>query len=113
MAAGDRVSIALAQLGLGDVARDQGDSAKVREHSEPSLAIFRESEMQWAISFSLNNLALADYLDGDLAHAFARARESLALFRALDGSLRMLAAQTDRCARAQLVRTGRTRRRHR
>jgi WD40 repeat protein/predicted ATPase/transcriptional regulator with XRE-family HTH domain len=102
-AAGDRVSVALAQLGLGDIARDQGDSAKVREHSEPSLAVFRESDMQWAIGFSLNNLALADYLDGDLTHALARARESLALFRALqaDGSIAEVQITIGRITRAQ------------
>ncbi|HET9223875.1 MAG TPA: tetratricopeptide repeat protein, partial [Roseiflexaceae bacterium] len=102
-AAGDRVSVALAQLGLGDIARDQGDSAKVREHCEPSMAVFRESDMQWAIGFSLNNLALADYLDGDLAHALARARESLALFRALraDGSIAEVQVTIGRITRAQ------------
>jgi len=45
-ALGDRVSVALILLGLGDVARDQGDGAGVREYCEPGLAILRESGMQ-------------------------------------------------------------------
>jgi WD40 repeat protein/predicted ATPase/transcriptional regulator with XRE-family HTH domain len=102
-AAGDRVSVALVQLGLGDVARDQGNSAKVREYCEPSLAIFRESEMLWAIGFSLNNLALAEYLDGQLERAFTLARESLALFRTLqaDGSIAEVLVTVGQIARAQ------------
>ncbi len=35
------------------------------------------------VAFSLNNLALADYLDGDLARAAEQAEESAALFRSL------------------------------
>jgi tetratricopeptide (TPR) repeat protein len=50
----DRVSAALAMLGLGDIARDQGDRPAVRRYCEPSLAIFREFGMQWAIGFTLN-----------------------------------------------------------
>ena len=38
-ASGDRVSMALDLLGLADAARDQGDSAGVRDYCEPSLAI--------------------------------------------------------------------------
>jgi ATP/maltotriose-dependent transcriptional regulator MalT len=45
--------------------------------------------VQWAIGFALNNLALAAYLDGDLAHAFCLVEESVQLFRTLhaDSSL--------------------------
>jgi len=79
----DRVSLALAWLGLSDIARDQGDSARIRRYCEPSLAIFRESDMHWAIGFALNNLAVAAQVEGDLLCALAHARESVALFRRL------------------------------
>ncbi|MBC8077159.1 MAG: tetratricopeptide repeat protein, partial [Chloroflexales bacterium] len=85
-ASDDRVSVALTLLGRSDVARDQGNSAAVREHCEPSLAVFRESSMQWAIGFALNNLALAAYGDGDLTQAFALIDESVSLFRDLQAN---------------------------
>ena len=80
---GDQSSEAFALIGLGDVARDQGDSAGVRVYCEPSLAILRELGMQWAIGFALNNLALAAYYERDLERASALIRESVAQFRAI------------------------------
>src|SRR5262249_59261323 len=85
-ASGDRVSMALVLLGLGDVARDQGDDAGVREYCEPSLAIFRESGMRWAIGFALNNLALAAYVEGDLRRGRAPGGARGGLFRWLAGA---------------------------
>src|SRR5207248_3906359 len=79
---GDREGIGNALLGLGDIARDLGDTARVRRYCEESLALFRELGHTW-VGFSLNNLALAAYLDGDLALAAQRAEESAALFRSL------------------------------
>src|SRR5262249_45179533 len=58
---GDREGVALTLLGLADVARDQGDSARVREHGAESLAIFRELGIKWAIGFALNTLAQGAY----------------------------------------------------
>jgi predicted ATPase len=86
---GDRVSVALVLLGHGDVARDRGSGAAVREYCKPSLAVFRELGMEWAIGFALNSLALGAYYEGELARAAALARESEALFRGLqaDASL--------------------------
>jgi tetratricopeptide (TPR) repeat protein len=86
---GDREGIAQGQLGLLDVARDQGNAVSIRRDWEPILAIFREFGTQWAMGFTLNNLALAAYLDGDLAQASALSSESVALFRELqaDSSL--------------------------
>jgi hypothetical protein len=72
-----------ALLGLGDIARDQGDAGRVRVLCEESLNLFRDLGQKWAIGFSLNNLALAAYLDGDLALAASRAEEGEALFREL------------------------------
>jgi non-specific serine/threonine protein kinase len=54
----DRACVALALLGLADVARDQGDTERVRTYGEEALAILRELGMQWAIGFTLNTLAL-------------------------------------------------------
>jgi tetratricopeptide (TPR) repeat protein len=79
---GDREGIGNALLGLGDVARDLGDTAGVRTYCEETLTLFRELGHTW-VGFSLNNLALAAYLDGDLALAAQRAEESVALFRGL------------------------------
>jgi predicted ATPase/tetratricopeptide (TPR) repeat protein len=99
----DRVSMALALLGLGDVARDRGDGAAVREYGEPCLAIFRESDMQWAIGFGLNTLALGAYYEGDLARAFGLIEESVALFRGLksDASLAEVLITRGKIVRAQ------------
>jgi hypothetical protein len=70
---------------LGDIARDQGDAARVRTYCEESLVLFRDLDQKWAIGFALNNLALAAYLEGDLALAASRAEESDSLFRGLRG----------------------------
>jgi tetratricopeptide (TPR) repeat protein len=79
---GDREGIGNALLGLGDLARDQGDTARVRAYCGETLALFRELGHTW-VGFSLNNLALAAHLDGDLALAARRAAESAAVFRGL------------------------------
>ena len=71
----------LAQLCLGDVARDQGDVAAVYANCEPSLAAFGVVGMQWAIGFALNNLALAAGLEGQVTRAGALARECRAVSR--------------------------------
>ncbi len=80
---GDREGAAIAMLGLADVARDQGDPARVRVWCDACLAVFREFGEQWAIGFALNNLALAAYQDGDLTQAADLAGQSVDLFRAL------------------------------
>jgi predicted ATPase len=82
-ASGDRVSAALALLGLGDVARDLGNAEGVVAYCTPSLAVFRESDMHWAIGFTLNNLAIAAFLEGDLLQARALVGESVSVFRGL------------------------------
>jgi non-specific serine/threonine protein kinase len=79
---GDREGMGRAVLGLGDLARDQGDAAQVRASCAESLTLFGELSPRWA-GFSLNNLALAAYLDGDLTLAAQQAEESVALFRGL------------------------------
>jgi tetratricopeptide (TPR) repeat protein len=79
---GDQEGVGNALLGLGDIARDQGDTAGVAEYCEKTLAMFRALGHTW-VGFSLNNLALAAYLEGDLALAASRAAESEAFFRSL------------------------------
>jgi non-specific serine/threonine protein kinase len=79
---GDREGRAYALLGLGDIARDQGDTDRVYTYCEESLAIFRELGHP-LVGFALNNLALAAYLDGDLALAARRAEEGASFFRQL------------------------------
>ena len=73
-----------ALLVLGDVARDLGDAADVRVQCEESLAIFRELGEPMGEGFSLHNLAVAAYAEGNLDLARARCEESLAIFRRID-----------------------------
>ena len=77
----DRRGIAISLLGLGDIARNQGDAEQVQALCTDSLASFRELGEQWAIGFSLNSLALAAFMTGDLARAHALATESVAVLR--------------------------------
>jgi hypothetical protein len=54
-----------AVLGLGDVARDQGDPVGNRQYSEPSLTFFLDLGIKWAFGFALNNIAQAACIEGD------------------------------------------------
>ena len=67
-----RASLLSSRFGVGTAARVS------------TLALFRELGQTWAIGFSVNNLALAAYLEGDLALAARQAEESAALFRGLE-----------------------------
>jgi tetratricopeptide (TPR) repeat protein len=80
---GDREGVARGQLGLSDIARDQGNAAQIRERCEPTFTIFEEYGTQWALGYALNNLALAAYLDGDYSRAYALVAEGLALFQTI------------------------------
>src|SRR5262249_50743185 len=51
-------------------------------YSLESLAVSRELGQHWSVGYSLNNLALAAMMRGDLLKAAALAEEGLALFRA-------------------------------
>ena len=81
-ALGDQEGIWNALLGLGDVAGDQGDTAQVRAYCGETLAMFRDLGHAW-VGFSLNNLALAAFQDGDLAQAERLAEEGETFFRDL------------------------------
>ncbi len=70
-----------ALLTQGDIARDLGDSAAVREQCTTGLAIFRALGEPLGEGFSLHNLAVAALTDGDLPRAAALCTESLAIFR--------------------------------
>lgn len=79
----DRVGIAVAQMGLSDVARDRGDPGTVRALCEQSLPVFREIGEARGIGYCVNNLALAAFMEADLDRAAALIDESVTLFRAL------------------------------
>jgi hypothetical protein len=65
---------------MGDLARDLGETGRVRELCEECLTRFRDLGHRWGIGFSLNNMALAACLDGDLVLAATHADESAAIF---------------------------------
>jgi len=67
---------------LGDIARDQGDAARLEVYCVESLAVGRELGQHWITGFALNNLALAAAIRGDLGRAVTLADEALGLFRA-------------------------------
>ena len=102
-AVGDRACVALALIGLADVARDQGNSDGVREYGEPALLTLRELGMPWAIGFTLHTLALGAYYAGDIVEASALIRQSEAVFRGLqsDGSLAEILITTGKLEQAQ------------
>jgi tetratricopeptide (TPR) repeat protein len=81
----DRVGIAVAQMGLSDVARDRGDSPTVCTLCEHSLPLFREIGEERGIGYCLNNLSLAAFMDGDLDRAIALIEESVTIFSTLQG----------------------------
>ncbi len=78
---GDRAGEAFALLGLGDVARDEGDRETVQTLCAGTLGLCRALENHWGAGFSLNNLALAAAMGGDLSRAEALAAQALELFR--------------------------------
>jgi DNA-binding CsgD family transcriptional regulator len=56
---------------------------KLRSWSEASLATFQELNQPWGLGFSLHNLAIAAYQEGDLERARSLCEESAAIFRRL------------------------------
>ncbi|MGL4612255.1 MAG: tetratricopeptide repeat protein, partial [Trueperaceae bacterium] len=83
----DEEGVAVALLGLSDVARDKGDAAEIRKYGEECLSIFRKTKNLQGLGFTLNNLALAAYLDDDFAKAAPFAEESVAVFRKIKGGV--------------------------
>lgn len=82
---GDRIGMAVAQMGLSDVARDRGDGATVRALCEQSLPVFRAIGEERGMGYCLNNLALAAFMNGDWERAMALSEESVAIFSRLQG----------------------------
>ncbi|HET9908885.1 MAG TPA: NB-ARC domain-containing protein [Anaerolineales bacterium] len=80
---GELEGVAQGILGLSDVARDNGDVPRLREYCEKSHPIFVEFGTQWAIGYTLHNLALADYMEGNFSQAIVLIDASMALFRAI------------------------------
>ena len=70
---------ALALLGLGDVARNQGNAARVIELCGEALAICREQRDNAYTGFALNNLGLLLKLQGDYAAARPYYERALAI----------------------------------
>jgi predicted ATPase/DNA-binding SARP family transcriptional activator len=83
----DKEGVAVALLGLSDVARDQGDAAEIRRYGEECLNIFRETRNPQGLGFTLNNLALASYLEKDFEKAARFAEESVFVFRGIKGGV--------------------------
>ena len=71
---GKTVLAVLALLGLADIAREQGDAARVVSYCEESLILNRALGDPALESFAINNLGLAAWMQGD----FGRASELLA-----------------------------------
>jgi predicted ATPase/DNA-binding SARP family transcriptional activator len=84
---GDEEGVAVALLGLSDIARDQGNAMEIRRHAEDSLTIFRKAEHPQGLGFTLNNLALAAYLEKDLEKAAQFAEDSVAVFRNINSGV--------------------------
>ncbi len=102
-ALGDREGITVVLMGLGDIARDRGDVEQTRYYSQQSLAGSRELRMQWAVGYSLNNLALAASMDDQLSEAAVLCGESIDLFRSIhaDGGLGEILVTQGHILRAQ------------
>lgn len=73
-----------ALLGLGFLARDQGDLATAQRCSEEALARFRAGDQPRGVAMALFNLALLARSAGDVLAASRLLQESLAIFRAID-----------------------------
>jgi predicted ATPase/transcriptional regulator with XRE-family HTH domain len=78
---GDAGGVAVALLGLGDIARARGEADLVRRYSRESLDIFQNLGERWGIGFALNSMALAALGEDDLAEAEVLAGESVAILR--------------------------------
>lgn len=81
---GDREGAARGQLGLSDIARDQGEAIQIRDQCEPTMAVFEEYGTQWALGYALNNMALAACLDRDFVQASALADKGVLLFQTIE-----------------------------
>jgi predicted ATPase len=79
--AGDKVGIAIALCGLGNVARHRRDYDRARDALEKSLAIYRELEDRDGIAALLNNLGALASNENQIDRAIALYREALAISR--------------------------------
>jgi Tfp pilus assembly protein PilF len=78
----DPEGIATALVVLGDVARDQGDAEQTIAFSERGLALTRERGDTLMMGYSLHNLALAAWMQGDHARAEQLLEEALTVVAA-------------------------------
>ena len=82
-AAGDRACVAVTLLGLGEIARVQGDLSGAIEYYRPSLAIRRELADTRGVASCLNNLGLTYSQQGAYDQARDMFEEGLVLCRAI------------------------------
>jgi predicted ATPase len=80
-ALGDKQSIALSLLGLGNVASDERQAIA---NYEESLALYRELDDTSGIAWSLTRLADIALSQSDYGQSIAHSTEALRLYRALD-----------------------------
>jgi predicted ATPase/transcriptional regulator with XRE-family HTH domain len=83
-ASGSRVSELQALLGLGDVARGWGDGPTLAALSNEALILSRALGERDLEGFALHNMAIAAWLEQDLARAETLLAEGLTVFRQLD-----------------------------
>lgn len=91
---GDRLNMAEAMRGLGDVARRRGRYREARAHFEACLALCRETGDQAAIAQALARVAVVLRIEGDYAESQRYYREGLAIFEALGQTERMATIQS-------------------
>lgn len=80
---GDRLTMAEAIRGLGDVARRRGHYREARAHFETCLTLCRETASQTAVAQALARVAVILRIEGDYAGAQRYYQESLAIYEAL------------------------------
>lgn len=91
---GDRLDMAEAMKGLGDVARRRGRYHEARTHFEACLALCRESGDRAAIAQALARVAVILRIEGDYAESRRYYLESLDIFAELGQTERMATIQS-------------------
>lgn len=77
----DDHGIAITLLGMSDISREKRDAASLYTLCTESLRLFQWLNEMWGVGYSLNNLALGAYIEGNLDRAAKLADEGVALFR--------------------------------
>jgi predicted ATPase len=89
----DEQGQSLALVGLGDVARDQGDAETNRRHTRAGFELARELGDTVLMGYAWHNLGCADWSEGDHAHAEEKFESALdALAQIVEGRAEVLAS---------------------